>query len=534
MASKSTVADFYTYHYKIPLIVSSDGAFFQEGTQLGWNYVEIQVFKNTDVRNLQSANGYIVQYSQRTQILNFFDSLIIQPNSAGAMVCDYQYLAGVGNAVCLNLLNDTDATIEVIRFSPKTLNTVVQTSSQGASSSDSSTNQESSTGSTQSTVNTFSAGLSGGFFGDSPTGSLSLGYSGSWGRSQTQESSNGSSQSSGTSSSNSDSMSVKDWGCYGSKDLTTPFITWNWSQEVPVRMMDSQPYSFKGNIPNPLPSSVIPRLFPQYTAPGQTTPSYMPAPPSDLSLHGVDLVHKAWWRVDFNGPLLADPMVAFNLTHNTNFSMASHGNLLNAKDLSTIELYVTLPVFLCETESPTMSMLSLSLAPIDFANSESPGTLSCSSINHYRSIDNDNQICCLVSPVNDIYMSCSGFVFTNGELVAASPTPRITIAFKISDLDTNYTLLLSHRLENSATDIQVIWTLNEASPASFSDLFNVTPVQGLKTEGNAQTFLGLRNINDVSSANFYDRLQLGMNVISIEIPSLPAGSVYKLSYLRLV
>ena len=66
MASKSTVADFYTYHYKIPLIVSSDGAFSPKGVQVGWYIVEVQVFKNTDVRNLQSANGYIVQYSQRT------------------------------------------------------------------------------------------------------------------------------------------------------------------------------------------------------------------------------------------------------------------------------------------------------------------------------------------------------------------------------------------------------------------------------------------------------------------------------------
>ncbi len=280
MANKSTVADFYTYHYKIPLIVSDiNHPFLPQGTQVGWNIVEVQVYKNTDVRNLQSSSGYIVQYSQRTQINNLFNSLIKTQTSDGVDLLSYQYLIGVGNAVNLNVLNTSDATVELIRFSPKTINTVVQSNSQGSSSNDSSSNQQSSTGSTQSTVNTFSADLTGGFFGSSPTGSLSLGYSRSWGTSQSQESSTGSSQSAGTSSSTSDSMSIKDWGCYATRDLSTPFITWNWAQEVPVRMLDSQPYL----IPNmyigaqiPLPSNVLQRLFPQFSLPWHVSTRYLP------------------------------------------------------------------------------------------------------------------------------------------------------------------------------------------------------------------------------------------------------------------
>ena len=119
----------------------------------------------------------------------------------------------------INVNNKDGVTAELIRYTPKTINTAVQTSAQGASSTDTSTSHQTSTGSTQSTVNTFSVDASGGFFGSSPTGSLSLGYSRSWGSSQSQESSTGNSQGSGTSSSNSDSMTIKDWGCIAVQDL---------------------------------------------------------------------------------------------------------------------------------------------------------------------------------------------------------------------------------------------------------------------------------------------------------------------------
>ena len=202
MANNNTVADFYTYHYKIPLIAPATPDLFDSDTQVGWQIVEVQVYKNVDVRNLQSSNGYIVQFSQCTQVNNPYQSLIQTKNPDGSVFYAYKYLVGLSSTVSINVNNKDGVTAELIRYTPKTINTAVQTSAQGASSTDTSTSHQTSTGSTQSTVNTFSVDASGGFFGSSPTGSLSLGYSRSWGSSQSQEASNGNSQGSGTSSSN--------------------------------------------------------------------------------------------------------------------------------------------------------------------------------------------------------------------------------------------------------------------------------------------------------------------------------------------
>jgi hypothetical protein len=92
---------------------------------------------------------------------------------------------------------------------------------------------------------------------------------------------------------------------------------------------------------------------------------------------------------------------------------------------------------------------------------------------------------------------------------------------------------LSHRLESSPNDIQGTWSINQP-PLDFSGSFHIPPAQNLKTDGNSITVIELRNINNVASTEFVDRLQLGINVISIQIADLPAGSVFKLAYVRVI
>ncbi|MDI9348113.1 MAG: hypothetical protein QM538_06375 [Methylacidiphilales bacterium] len=514
MGSKHTANDFYTLSYQYPLIHS-------HSETLGAAFVEIEIYKNINAKNLKTVNGYIVHMKHRVVINNLNPQVQVFNDNTGA---SYNYIGGITNSMLIipNVVGGVLPTITTLNVYPKTLNAAVQTSATNSSSSGSSSSTESTTGSSDSSTNSFSAGISGGLFGFIPTGSLDLGYSGSWSKTSFSQDSTGTGKSSDTSASGSDSMTVKDWSCVARKNSINNSIIWEWSQIYPVDIMRYYGLRQPDGDFLYLPPNVSDKLVTTANPLGNTTDTiYLPLPPSDLSLKGVDFVHRIAWQLDYPPDALNnDPLSLLSFLHSTQLCLVTHG--VEYSELKNWGISYSDLTELNAFGTDNFSLLMTSLTPIDTSTTEIPATVSTSVLSHIRSNQGNAQ--CLVSPINDLVVQTNSFSLINAELAAqfSSPSPTITINFKIADLDTNYELFLLHRVDGSDS-INLNWTVNNV----YSGVLTIS--SDLHMGENIRSAITLRNLLNFASTSYLDYLLVGFNTISVSVSRSTNTTSYSLT-----
>jgi len=213
---------------------------------------------------------------------------------------------------------------QLLDYSPKTVNTAVQTSGSSGTSvgATSGISSSASVGSSTSETNSFGVSASVGFMGEMPTGSVtsSADHSSTNTSDRSNTSGNESSKSRNSESSSSDSMSIKDWGSYALVNPVTKNPAWTFGQEYPwdaitCRKSGGTEYG----IDNPdNPTQVLLNVPTSMSSPLYDGVSLYP--PSELSMFGVNFVMKATWRVYVHDHAQEEVM----LSHILNYMSGSH------------------------------------------------------------------------------------------------------------------------------------------------------------------------------------------------------------------
>ena len=222
------IKDLYTYEKIVKL---------QDGNKdsVGTTVIHYEIKRYKDVRNL---NPSLKDTTLAYQIL--CTQRIIIPNSApyeiGPQISTEfsDYPAAIANL--MNVMADY-VTVELVNYSPRTINAAVTTSTSTGSGSTSNTTRQHTSGSTTSQSNSFGASASVGFSGGLPTADVSANYEHSSGSDTSNSSSGGSDTGNNTQHSSSESMSVKDWACYSYLNPENTSPRWVWGQEYPWNVL---------------------------------------------------------------------------------------------------------------------------------------------------------------------------------------------------------------------------------------------------------------------------------------------------------
>ncbi len=500
--------DLYTYYVVQPITIKSGGT-NPVSTTYGFTVISYQVQRYRDVRNLSDNFAYIVMCTQRIVIPNA-NGYSPSPNNTDAPTFSSYPAVVINNIVW----NSDLAPVEVLSYSPRTLNTSVATSiSTNAGQTTSATMQHTS-GSATSQSNSFSAAASLGFFGDSPTGDLSGGYGHTWETERSKSVSKGSETASDRQTGTSDSMSVKDWACNTTlgTDLS---LTWVWGQEYP---WDVVRYN---SVNGALPGFITQLLC------DTTDTTAMLLPPSQLAQFGLDFTMKASWIVQ---PTTSS---SIGFTHNITYCTATHqlvsGNL-NANLNTPVNFSYTLPTPLdvClygldPIASGAAGVAIIGFVPRQFLILPVPATQS-ESPTAFRIISTSNTL--LIDDTTkyaDLTAADAGAGFTPSQTaLSAAFTQNCTsltmvLSFKVTDTTNGYRLLMKHWTTGSAA---VMMTITVNGDASTSMLKLIDTPEG---EGGEDNLLSI-SLRDLSygSVNYHDYLNLGFN--SIEITLTPASS----------
>lgn len=485
---------------------------------LGTLALEYEVRAYRDLRNLEETEAYIVTCRQQ----------LVFPGP-GATSLGPQNISGYHDYPALIVSSLTPAaptgspavTLELQDCYPKTLNTAVAVNQNASTDANSSYSSQYSSGSTFAQANSYdtsvSVSASAGFFGDSPTGSMSVGASvgtstsetQAWQRSMSQGRSAGLNLHSGISS----SMSMKDWGAYVSIANDKTSLTWVWGQEYPWNVMEYCNLKADRRDIN-LPEFVLKRL--------RDTAETQVYPPSQLSLFGVNFVGSSRWVVK-TGPAPQASSGQLQFTHGLQYFTASHG--YDADSNFTAHMNDTGALSIT---GPQLDLPVLGLDPIRL---EGPDNGAVVGFAPHRFLEPPGQAAAsgdtpplfrIKSGANNLYVTGSGFsVPANADapltatLVAGSPA-KLTIRFKIADATNDYSLFLKH-WKTSAQGCVMNLTVNGLSI--------VKHVDAQESGGGADnvTTIILRN-KGYSSDEYYDYLSLGLNTIEISIAPSADGS----------
>jgi hypothetical protein len=436
--------------------------------------------------------------------------------------------------------------LQLLDYSPKTINTKVQSS--GSTGIGSSAGQSSSisntVGSSTSQTNSYgtSVGVDAGIMGDvfsfGENASETSEHSTTTSTDQSQSTGSGNSSNQSSDQSNSDTMSMKDWGAYAIVNPANQQPSWFFGQEYPwdaivCRLTDG---ATNPNTANPnyamqlhliLPSDMQNRLF----------DNPILYPPSQLSMFGFNFVMKSVWMVSVDYSQ-SDANSDITVTHNINYYSASH-----SVSGSTAAVYLDKqPVPLQWDQnngniSTDMNLLIMALDVLGSINKPSivgfvpnkfiilpaPATATASA-GAFEIVSAGNNL--LIKDTTDPLPAANdigaGFACSETTLAAGfsqnCTSLQMTIYFKVIDVVNNYSMFMKH-WKTGTTGVMLTIVINGDTTNAITKYVDALEAEG--GENNLLT-LDLRN-QDYASINYHDYLQLGLNVVQITItPINPA------------
>lgn len=467
----------------------------------GEYHLTYQVHEVSDLRNLDVNRSYRITCTVRVVIPNVVPHELKPNKEAGFK--KYPLLLRLSATVA-----GASVPPELLGYSPRTVNTMVETSRAQSDQESSVYSQEQTVGSSTSQTNSFGVSASLGFFGDTPVGSVGADYSTSSTDQNYRSGSSGFQSERGSSAASNTAMSIKDWGAYAAINTATNGLQWTFGQEYPWNAIRDRythhSGSHKGQLT--LPQATMNRLF-DYNA----DPIPIAFPPSELSLFGIDFVAKASWLMPLPSAIENQSVT---LQHIFEYVRGSHWVSQESEERVSMDAS---PASQSVT-SPTLDLTLLGLDPIAHPAPENGAMIGFVPNHFVVPPANANSKFKIISGANNLQVTGSGFDSPMQTSFAQSVS--LKVQFKILDDFHDYTLFMKHWMIQGAGCI-ISFTINEdiANPIVRS----VNSQEGQGGDHNLLT-LSLRN-KEFSSVDYHDYLRRGLNTIDIAITPQGTGPV---------
>ena len=492
-------------------------------------YYQISLYEDVQSNGPNSVNQpknqrFLVNCTQRINIYNP-DGMVLSPSKDLNSYNDYP-------AMLNTIMSISGGSGFVLQdYSPKTVNTQVQTSgSLGSSDGQTKSNSSSNTvGSSISETNTFGTSVT---VGDSFSGaSANYEHSSTITHEKSSTKSNEIANSRQIESSSSASMSIKDWGAYSLVNPGNRTPSWTFGQEYPWNAIQCRKTTGEENSSNKnqvrivVPTSMLERLYDGNSL----------YPPSELSTYGINFVTKASWLVEISDEI-SDEVV---ISHNFYYFTGSHILPSGAKEPN---VYIDNTPIIPGGDSDdsfdtTLNLNYMALNPLgtlnpaavvgfipnkfiikpkQSTNSEAPVK--------FKVISSTNDL--MINDTTTYPIDCGegvGFKASETSLIAGfnsnCTTLQMTLNFKVIDSISNYMFYMKH-WKTGENGVLLTLVINNDP-----DLTLTQYIDDLEAEGgeNNMTTIALRNQN-FTSVDYHDYLQLGLNSIQITIE--PIGGEY--------
>lgn len=482
-------------------------------------YYEDVLVNNTDGPEIDNSRKYIITCNQKIKINNPSGS-DLTPQIINSFD-DYPIL--FTNQITNNIASLPGVTIQLLEYSPKTINTKVQTSGTSTTSAGNVVGNSASDtiGSSTSQSNSYGASVS------LDGMSANAEHSETSSKDQSQTLGSDFSENTTKEASNSESMSVKDWGIYAQVDPVTNTPSWICGQEYPWDIFKCRSSDITSTNPNN-PAQVRVSIAASLSA--NLSDGTVLFPPSQLSLFGLEFIMKGLWLVKVPNNSSSD---LIQLQHIINYFTATHALSDPGKTDNTVFAYMdlkpsTLNVSTTESLDTTINLPLMALNPIGNKNAIigflpkrftiTPAPAGAASMpTNFKIISSENNLLILdETHYVSHFPPTAGFSATNKSLNASfTGTCQqliITAYFKILDTDSHYTLFMKH-WKGSETGFMLKITINGDTEGTI-----VKHIDSYEAEGGENNLLSisLRNL-DYTSTDFHDYLQLGVNTIKISI-----------------
>ncbi|MEZ2603974.1 hypothetical protein [Kluyvera intermedia] len=473
--------DLFTYQETVPMKDPNSGTLF------GTSIIQYSIERYIDTQNLGNTLAYVLSCKHRIIIPN---ATPYRPGPNSNAQYD-NYPAIMTNSIGLSVAN-TGAQITLRKIFPQTLNSSVSTSQSQESSSGMTNSVQNSSGSNTSQTNTFGVNVSGGVFAGLPVVNIGAEYSHGWESGSFSSLSTGSDRSNHRGSSNSESMSIKDWSSYGYIDTNDQTPSWIWGQSYPWDVIQYN-YSSDG----------VTILLPPFVQSRMSDGTEI-FPPSQLSLFGIDFTMTASWLIAF--PEGVTSMEEVILNHAMSYYTASHE--LSSGALVT-RLQSSNQASTATYESPALPLSTYSLLPLLSADSRNGAAIgfTVNPFTYPPSVTSSQFK--IVSAANNLQVSGTGF--TNLMEADFSNPVSLLVNFKILDTTNDYSLLLMNWIGEQSGACKLLITINKTHAVTLY----VDAAEGQGGQNNV-TSIDLRN-TDFTSINFHDYLTLGLNQIQIQV-----------------
>jgi hypothetical protein len=464
----------------------------QAGQVLGWSSIRYDVREFTDVRNLGQKNAY-----DRSYILTCTQRYII-PNSnkfdlnpAKAITSYANYPALLSSTIKV----DTGANkneLKLIRYSPRTLNTGINSSLTTVTGATANTSFQHQSGSSFSQSNTFGGSASVGVSAEGDP-SFSLGGEGSHTTTNETSTSDLTGKDTGVNSdiSEGNTMSIKDWGAYSYLDTENTTPTWVWAQDYPWSIVQYRNNDTGNNVK--LPQYVQDRLVQEGSI----------SPPSHLSLFGIDFVMKSSWLI--SPPKTRSVSDTITLIHSYEYLVGSHAVATPTTVTATLDYIPAEKDF----TSPVLNLSLLALDPILHGEAENGAVVGFIE-EKFVVVPTAGAPYKILSGSNNLQIMGDGFDSPMTTNLKVKATATIDVNFKIVDDNNNFTLFLKHWV-TPGSGVKLSIVINTSSPIEKT-------VTSLESEGGEKNLsaITLRN-KDFASIDYHDYLKIGFNTISITI-----------------
>lgn len=486
---------------------------------VGTLLAEYEVRARPDLRGLEAHRAYALSVRMRVLLSNPYEF------APGKVEGFYDYPAAFSNT--LSVVPGADGaggvTTYLVDYSPKTINSEINTSRSSSSGTSDGSNIQRSSGSSTSETNSWEVSVGAGMFGWLFTPSISGGGGGSTTYARSDDVSQGTTRSVDAQSSLSMSMSVKDWAVYGQVAPDGLGAKWLWGQEFPWNVLDYFDTSWNNRKPNPnkpidsnhvnLPAFVKERMWLEDPKNGNHL-----VPPSQLSLYGVNFCANADWLVRANEKSSVDEVIT--IRHGLRYFTASH--YFQDGTGALIATLSTKPGIF-EHTSRELNLPILALDPI-LGRGIPPAASVGFSPQEFISGGGLGEPFRIVSSGNNLYIAGEGFTrpSSNNDTMLADigqTGARFEIKFKVVDLDGPLALYIKH-WKTTRRGCRLGITIN--------GLGKITRVVDALDAGdgsdNITTVLLLQR--SYTTEGYFNYLSLGLNTIVVEVErDVASGSV---------
>lgn len=506
--------------------------------QIGTLKVDYTIVRHDDI---QTINSSVTKLNTKRQFKVFCTQRIIINNSLGIetnpdKVNSYEnYPAYLNSSIILeDIDNNTIIEQNIIDYSPKTINTKIQSSGSKSDSTGSSAGSSlnSTVGSSTSQSNSYGASVTLSESPESLGASETATYDHSSSNTQDHSTARGTNSSSSKNhdSTDSDSMSIKDWGIYSVINSLKKSPTWIMGQEYPWDIIECGKSSASSATNNPnnneQKSILISKAMEQRLYDGVFV-----YPPSQLSQFGLNFVMKSAWIISLDESISS----IVRINHNIFYLSASHSlnnkkvsvyidsssTLLQQKDNNgNIYLDIDFSILSLDVLGNNKKPAIIGFIPNKFTVLPKTSPLKIVSDSNTLLIDDTTKYGASY-PTTPIFSSSE----TSLTATISSVNPTLSLYFKIIDSINNYKIYIKHWIANSE-GVRLVFTINEDTTTQITKY-----VTSEEAEGGEDNLLAisLRNL-DFSSIEYHDYLKLGLNSLQIEIQSIDATktSIYNI------